>query len=102
VLGLLGLPYEAPFFGRDVLHYPDPHRVLMFIHNQKVAICRDDELAILGLQRSASTVRHRHDPDGPRRARDVYEPVTNDPSLVDLATAYYQIGADMYDRGSYD
>jgi phosphoglycerol transferase MdoB-like AlkP superfamily enzyme len=101
VLGLLGLPYEAPFVGRDVLHYPDPHRVLMFNHNQKVAICRDHELAILGLRRSASTVHHRYDPARPRRERDVYEPVPTDAPLVDLATAYYQVATDMFDRGAY-
>jgi len=101
VLGLLGLPYEAPFFGRDVLHYPDPDRVLMFNHNQKVAICRDGELAILGLRRSESTVRHRYDPARPRRLRDVYEPMPRDAALVDLATAYYQVGTDMFDHGSY-
>jgi phosphoglycerol transferase MdoB-like AlkP superfamily enzyme len=101
VLGLLGLPYEAPFFGRDVLHYPDPNRVLMFNHNQKVAICRAGELAILGLRRSENTVRHRYDPARPRRERDIYEPVPRDAALVDLATAYYQVGTEMFDRGSY-
>ena len=101
VLGLLGLPYEAPFFGRDVLHYPDPHRVLLFNHNQKVAILRDDELAILGLHQSASSVQHRHDPLRTRLERDVYTPIPMHLSQVELATAYYQIASDMFQNGVY-
>jgi len=102
VLGLLGLPYEAPFFGRDVLHYPDPHRVLLFNHNQTVALLRDDELALLGLQRHASSVMHRRDASRPPRERDLYQQIPKDLKLVDLATAYYQTAADMYQRHDYE
>ena len=101
VLGLLGLPYEAPFFGRDVLHYPDPRRVLLFNHNQNVALYRGDELAILGLHRTAESVRHRRDPARPRKDRDLYQRIPQDRALVELATAYYQIGADMFQAGQY-
>ena len=102
VLGLLGLPYEAPFFGRDVLHYPDPHRVLPFNHNQDVALLRDDELAILELHRQSATVHHRHDSRAPRHERDSYEPAPADPQLVGLATAYFQTASEMFQRGSYE
>ena len=101
VLGLLGLPYEAPFFGRDVLHFPDPHRILLFNHNQKVAILRDEELAILGLHRSRSSVLHRREPSRAPRDRDAYVPIAQDRSLLDLTTAYYQVAADMFQRGEY-
>ena len=101
VLGLLGLPYEAPFFGRDVLHHPDPHRVLPFNHNQAVALLRDDELAILELHRRASSVLHHSDPLAPRRDRDTYQPIPTDPELVGLATAYFQTASEMFQRGSY-
>ncbi|MGH8443335.1 MAG: LTA synthase family protein [Nevskiaceae bacterium] len=102
VLGLLGLPYEAPFFGRDVLHYPDPHRVLLFNHNQTVALLRDQELALLGLQRRSSSVMHRHDPSRAPRDRDVYTRIPRDVQLLDLATAYYQTAADMYQHHDYE
>lgn len=101
VMGLLGLPYEAPFFGRDVLHYPDEHRVLPFNHNQKIALLRDNELAILGLRASAESVSHRKDPTLPPKERDVYAPLPPDATLIDLATAYYQIAADKFRRGDY-
>jgi arylsulfatase A-like enzyme len=101
VLGLLGLPYEAPFFGRDVLHYPDPHRVLLFNHNQNVALYRGDELAILGLHRTAASVVHRRDPTRARKDRDLYERIPDDGPLVELATAYFQVGADMFQAGEY-
>ena len=102
VLGLLGLPYEAPFFGRDVLHHPDPHRVLLFNHNQTVALLRDEELALLGLQRRARSVHHQRDPRRAPRERDAYEPIPRDAQLVDLATAYYQTAAAMFQAGQYE
>jgi hypothetical protein len=43
------LPYEAPFFGQDVLHTPAAARVALLSHDHDVAILRDDELAVLGL-----------------------------------------------------
>ncbi len=101
VLGLLGLPYEAPFFGRDVLHHPDPHRVLLFNHNQKVAILRDEELAILGLHRSRSSLLHHRQLSLARRDRDAYVPIAQDRGLLDLTTAYYQIPSEMFQSGEY-
>lgn len=102
VLGLLGLPYQAPFFGRDVLHHPDARRVLLFNHNQSVALYRGDELAILGLHKSAQTVVHRSDPTRPRKDRDRYETIPEDRPLVELATAYYQVGSGMFQAGRYE
>lgn len=102
VLGLLGLPYEAPFFGRDVLHHPDPRRVLLFNHNQSVALYRGDELAILGLHKSALSVVHRLDPGRARKDRDRYERIPDDRALIDLATAYYQVGSGMFQAGRYE
>jgi hypothetical protein len=102
VLGLLGLPYEAPFFGRDVLHYPDSRRVLLFNHNQNVALFRGDELAILGLHKTALSVVHHRDPARPRKDRDRYDRIPEDRALVELATAYYQVGSGMFQAGRYE
>ena len=53
VLGLLGLPYEAPFFGVDVLHAPaNEERIALFSHDHDVAILRGDRLAVLESARS--------------------------------------------------
>ena len=58
VLGLLGLPYSAPFFGQDVRHAPAKDRVAFFSHNHDVAIYRDGALAILGLKKSVKNMRY--------------------------------------------
>ena len=49
VLGLLGLPYEAPFFGQDVLHTPGSRAIALFSHDHDVAIYRDGRLAVMGM-----------------------------------------------------
>ena len=82
VLGLLGLPYTAPFFGRDVLNTPQEHRVAFFSHNHDVALYKDGKLSILGLRKPSRTspmTRPRHLRDAPP-----------DPQLNALAIAYYQ------------
>ena len=60
VLGLLGLPYEAPFFGQDVLSTPPEHRIALFNHNHDVAIYRDGRMVVFGLKKEVSN--YRYDP----------------------------------------
>ena len=55
VLGLLGLPYEAPFFGQDALRAPFEHRVAFFNHNHDVAIYRDGKMVVFGLHKAIDT-----------------------------------------------
>lgn len=95
VLGLLGIDYEAPFFGQDVLAAGarGPSE-LLFNHNHDVALLRGDELAVLGLRRRAET--YRYDPATKRLDRG-----PADPELVDLATAYYQTAYDQFHHGTY-
>ena len=105
VLGLLGLGYEGPFFGQDVLHWPagEP-RTLLFNHNHNVALfragnagaSREGELTILGLQRSVKTERYRRGPGAARRDNDHFTPMATDEAMADLATAYYQTGYEVY------
>lgn len=83
VLGLLGLPWEAPFFGQDVLALGGrPHPILLS-HDHDVALMERDELAVLGLGRAATTLVY----DRSTRSFAARPP---DPALIDLATAYYQ------------
>lgn len=95
ILGLLGLPYTAPFFGRDVLHTPAEHRVAFFSHNHDVAIYRDGELAILGLQKTVKNLRYDAATDGYRNA-----PPNSD--LNALAIAYYQTAYELFRAHAYD
>ncbi len=89
VLGLLGLPYTAPFFGSDVLNTPEEGRVALFSHNYDVALLRGDKLAILGLQKTVMNVRYDRD-------TDTYTRLPDDPELTDLAIAYFQTAYELF------
>jgi arylsulfatase A-like enzyme len=95
VLGLLGLPYEAPFFGQDVLHTPAAARIALFSHDHDVAIYRDGRLAVLGLD---GTVRdYLYD-----RQRGTYERTQPDPSLDALGIAYFQTATELFQSHRYE
>ena len=95
VLGLLGLPYHAPFFGQDVLHTDAAGRVVFFSHNHDVAILRGNQLAILGLQKSTENVFYDAATDSYRRAPANAE-------LNDLAIAYYQTASELFHERRYN
>jgi len=95
VLGLLGLPYRAPFFGQDVRHAPSGgERVAFFSHNHDVALLRGDELAILGLKQAVKNRRYD-------AATDTYGPAPAAGDLDALAVAYYQTAYEMFREHRY-
>lgn len=94
VLGILGLPYSAPFFGQDVRHVSPRDRVAFFSHNNNVAVYRNGELAILGLHRSIRNV-------GYDAATDRYHELPRDPALEDLGIAYYQTAYELFRSRQY-
>lgn len=95
VLGLLGEPYTAPFFGQDVLAERDSgSRVLLFNHNHDVALMRGQDLVVLGLHQRVEGFHYER--DGRR-----LDPASPDPELVDLATAYYQTAYDQFTHDLY-
>jgi len=94
VLGLLGLPYSAPFYGQDVLHDPDPRRPILLNHNHDVAMLVDDEMVLLGINRQAQSFSY--DP-----ARKELSPAADNPELLDLATAYYQTAFELFKTHRY-
>jgi phosphoglycerol transferase MdoB-like AlkP superfamily enzyme len=95
VLGLLGLPYRAPFFGQDVLHTNAADRVVFFSHNHDVAILRGNQLAILGLQKSTENFFYD-------AATDSYRPAPRNRELNDLAIAYYQTASELFHERRYN
>jgi phosphoglycerol transferase MdoB-like AlkP superfamily enzyme len=95
VLGLLGLPYHAPFFGQDVLHTNAADRVVFFSHNHDVAILRGNQLAILGLQKSTENFFYD-------AATDTYKPAPRNRELNDLAIAYYQTASELFHERRYN
>jgi len=94
VLGLLGQPYEAPFFGQDALNTPDAGRVALFNHNHNVAIYRDGRLVVFGLNKSVETFSY--DPK-----TDRYAPAPRDPDLERLGVAYFQTAYDLFEGKRY-
>ena len=94
VLGLLGLPYEAPFFGQDALTTPQHHRVAFFNHNHDVAIYRDGYMVVFGLKKSVHTYRYD-------AAADRYAPAPRDPALERLGIAYFQTAYELFEQGRY-
>lgn len=59
ILGLLGLPYEAPFYGVDVLNADVPaSNPVMFSHNHNIAIFSEGNLTVLGLQKEVRSFRY--------------------------------------------
>ncbi len=94
VLGLLGMPYEAPFFGQDALNTPAADRLAFFNHNHDVAIYRDGHLVVFGLGKTVSTFSY-----DPRSDR--YAPAPSDPELERLGIAYYQTAYELFEGGRY-
>ena len=96
VLGLLGLPYEAPFFGIDALHEPDGQpRVALFSHNHDIAILRGNELEVLGLGKTHQAFTY--DP-----MHKSFKARADDPDLRALGVAYFQTAADLFKSGRYN
>jgi phosphoglycerol transferase MdoB-like AlkP superfamily enzyme len=94
VLALLGLSYEAPFVGSDLLARTDRPDTLMFNHNHDVALYRSGHLAVLGLQDSVATYRYALGDREPTER-------TSDPDLERLAVAYYQTAFELFQSHRY-
>ncbi|MGQ0619314.1 MAG: LTA synthase family protein [Panacagrimonas sp.] len=101
-LGLLGLGYQAPFFGQDVLKWPaSAPRTLLFNHNHDVAALRGDKLCILGLRKTARCEHYERTPGAPGEQTTHFAAAADDPALIDLATAYYQTAYEQFTKGRY-
>jgi phosphoglycerol transferase MdoB-like AlkP superfamily enzyme len=95
VLGLLGLEYEAPFYGADVLSPDVPaNKPILLNHNHDVAMLEDGHLLVLGLQREVT--QYRYDPGTHQQQR---EPI--DPELSKRTVSIYQSAFDQYSRQLY-
>lgn len=102
VLGLLGLGYEAPFFGQDVLHWPkDQPRSLLFNHNHDVALLQGERLCLLGLRKTARCQSYQRSPGAPGEATTHFADLPDDPALIELATAWYQTAYDQFTQRRY-
>jgi phosphoglycerol transferase MdoB-like AlkP superfamily enzyme len=93
VLGLLGLPYSAPFYGTDVLDPAVPaERPVLFSHNHDVAIFEGSRLSVVGLQKQARSFLYR---DGKTTE------VAPDLPMIDLLTAQLQTAYELFQAHRY-
>ena len=95
VLGMLGLPYEAPFFGQDVLHTDPASRIALFSHDHDVAIYRGGRIAVMGMDRGVHDFTYD-------RAHERFTPVAADPSLDALGIAYFQTASELFEAHRYE
>jgi hypothetical protein len=78
VLRLLGLPYHAPFAGRDILADTPNPPIMLFSHNHDVGLYDGEHLIVLGMQRQVWNYRYDRTAD-----RLITSP--HDPNLEKLA-----------------
>jgi phosphoglycerol transferase MdoB-like AlkP superfamily enzyme len=95
LMGLLGLPYTAPWFGQDVLNTPESGRVLLFNHNDHAALMKDGTLTILGLH--GSRVSKVYDAE-----KDAYRLLPKGSGHDDLTIAYYQTAYELFKSKKYN
>jgi arylsulfatase A-like enzyme len=98
VLGLLGLEYEAPFFGTDILACAQTdcaaNRIALFSHNHDVATFRNGKLVVLGLGKSEQTLSYD-------KAANTYSEEAPDRELADLSVAIYQTAYEQFQAHQY-
>jgi phosphoglycerol transferase MdoB-like AlkP superfamily enzyme len=94
VLGLLGLPYQAPFFGQDALAENSRSNILLFNHNHDVALYQNEQLVVLGLRNAVHTYSYH-------LGQSHVEETKANPRLTDLATAYYQTAFNLFTHQHY-
>jgi phosphoglycerol transferase MdoB-like AlkP superfamily enzyme len=93
VLGLLGLEYKAPFYGVDVLDDRVPAvRPVLLNHNHDVAIYKDGELSVLGLNRYEATFDYK---DGQTTEK------SKNSEMIELLTAYLQSAYELFKAHKY-
>ncbi|MFO1466539.1 MAG: LTA synthase family protein [Steroidobacteraceae bacterium] len=94
LLGLLGIPYTAPFFGQNVLAPATGPRIALFNHNHDIALYRDGRMVVLGLQKKSTTY-------GYDKASNSFTLLPRDAALEDLAIAYYQTAFEQFRAHTY-
>ncbi len=102
LLSLAGVDYRAPFFGQDLLSLPPdgPGRAWL-IHNRDIGLLTDDQLVVLGLQRTTTCFRRtgRSSDDlvlVPASAHDA-----RIEAVAERAAALFQIASALYEGRAY-
>ncbi len=94
ILGLLGLPYEAPFYGQDTLANNKFRHPIFLNHNHDVALFREHILTVLQLNKKSRMFRYKSD-------SDELVSMPEEAERKDMATAYYQTAFDLFQSRHY-
>ncbi len=95
VMALLGLPFTAPFYGQDILHWPgEKKRPILINHGRDVGLLSGKKLVVLGLNKAAAVFDYD-------ASRDTLTRVKEESALLDAATAYYQTAFILFRSGQY-
>lgn len=94
ILGMLGLPYRASFYGHDVLSPSRTPNTVVFNHNFNVAILCDNQLSVLGLGKKVSGFTYD-------AKTDKQVPIELSPQAAELAMSYYQTAYELFKRHEY-
>jgi phosphoglycerol transferase MdoB-like AlkP superfamily enzyme len=93
VLSLLGLEYEAPFFGVDVIDPQVPaSRPVMFSHNHNIAWYEGEQLTVIGPNKEAKSFSYREGKT---------DEVPLNVESADLLAAHLQTGYELFKARSY-
>jgi phosphoglycerol transferase MdoB-like AlkP superfamily enzyme len=91
IMGVLRMPYVSQFFGHDLLSKQNGAPRAFLSHNRDVALFRNHDLAVLGLQQSEDLWRIDSVTASASRL-----PLEDDPELIRDAIAYYQTAYCLY------
>ncbi|MEY4702022.1 MAG: hypothetical protein RL326_2209 [Pseudomonadota bacterium] len=93
VLSLLGLEYEAPFYGVDVIDPEVPaSRPVMFSHNHNIAWYESEQLTVIGLNKEARSFSYK---EGKTNE------VVLDEESANLLAAHLQTGYELFKARAY-
>lgn len=94
ILGLLGISYDAVFFGRDMFQGDPAEKFALLSHDRDVALYQHGKLVELGIKQATMTLQY--DKRTNRQA-----PTAPDPELVKDAVAIFENGYGFYQGGLY-
>ncbi len=90
VMGILGLEYNSPFFGIDVLNSKADTVTPIFLnHNHDVGMLFGNKLTVLGLNKAVHSFIYNEKTGTLNKHHD-------DQQLIDLSVAYYQTAFEKY------
>ena len=94
IMGILGLPYQGPFYGRDVLDPEAPlSQPVLLNYNHDVALYENQELAVSSLNRELNSYKYTED----KKTIEIDDNI----QMQELLTAYLQTSYSLYRGRKY-